>query len=261
MKSAFVRWGAVVALPVVILGLFAAIRSAAGDQAASSAAKPDWNFNATVIEACSCSMFCPCYFTTKPAPGQGGHEMHGQTHYCRFNIAYKVNKGNYGGVNLAGAKVWIAGDLGDDFGDGETEWAEVTFDPAVTKEQREGLATILVGPVYPWKWKSFIVAPDATIEWKGGNDRAVARLDGGKAGEILLVHNPTAMSPEPSVIKNLKYFAAPRNDGFVLMPSESEAYKRGDNKFDYKGTNGFMLTLDINSKDLKVKEASSRASN
>jgi hypothetical protein len=218
--------------------------------------KPDWSFNATVIEACSCSMFCPCYFSTKPAPagqaGHGGHGGHGGgDHYCRFNIVYKVNKGKYGAVDLAGAKLWIAGDLGDDFGDGETEWAEVTFDPAVTKEQREGLAAILVGPVYPWKWKSFTVGADAPIEWKGGNERAVARLDGGKGGEVVLVHNPTAMTKEPSVIKNLKYFAAPRNDGFVLMPNEVQAYRRGEKQFEFKGTNGFMLTLDINSKDVK----------
>src|SRR5439155_937010 len=82
------------------------------------------------------------------------------------------------------------------------------------------IASILLGPVYPWKWKKFTVGPDAPVEWNGGKDRAVARLDGGKAGEIVLAHNPTAMSPEPTVIKNLKYFAAPRNDGFVLMPAE-----------------------------------------
>ena len=252
----------VAALLVAIVGFFLLLANSVGARAEQPKATPDWSLNATVIEACSCHMFCPCYFTTKPAPGQSGHEGHGQSgHYCRFNIAYRVNKGSYGSVDLAGAKLWIAGDLGDDFGDGVTEWAEVTFDPAVTKEQREGLATILVGPVYPWKWKSFTVGPDAAVEWKGGNDHAVARLDGGKAGEILLGHNPTAMTAEPSVIKNLKYFAAPRNDGFVLMPSESEAYRRGENKFEYKGTNGFMLTLDINSKDVKTGGATARASN
>src|SRR5262245_55401380 len=214
-------------------------------------AAPEWSMNATVIEACSCQMFCPCYFDTKPAPGgHSDHQMAGG-HYCRFNIVYKVNKGHYGATDLAGAKVWIAGDLGDDFGDMQTEWAEVTFDPAVTKAQRDGLAAILVGPVYPFKWKSFTVGPDAAIEWQGGKDRAVARLEGGKAGEVVLVHNPTAMSAEPSVIKNVKYFAAPRNDGFVLMPNEVEAYRRGDKAFEYKGTNGFMLTLDISSKDVK----------
>ncbi len=236
-------------LAVTVLGMLLVAGSQTGSVAQQAKAAPDWSLNATVIEACSCQMFCPCYFSTRPSPDHSGHEAGG--HYCRFNIAYKVNKGSYGTVNLAGAKLWIAGDLGDDFGDGQAEWAEVTFDPAVTKEQRDGIAAILVGPVYPWKWKSFTVGADAPIEWNGGKDRAVARLDGGKAGEIVLVHNSTAMSAEPSVLKNVKYFAAPRNDGFVLMPNETQAYRRGDNKFETKGTNGFMLTLDINSKDVK----------
>ena len=29
----------------------------------STAAAPDWALNATIIEACSCTMFCPCYFS------------------------------------------------------------------------------------------------------------------------------------------------------------------------------------------------------
>jgi hypothetical protein len=232
---------------VAILGLALALGVAAANQ--QPKASEDWSLNATIIEACSCEMFCPCYFSTKPAPAHQGHG--GGSHYCRFNMAYKVNKGHHGAVDLAGSRFWIAGDLGDDFGDGQTEWAEVTFDPSVTKEQRAAIAGALLGPVYPWKWKAFTVGPDASVEWKGGTDRAVARLDGGKAGEIVLAHNPTAMNAEPTVIKNLKYFAAPRNDGFVLMPSEIEAYRRGDNKFEYKGTNGFMITVDVASTDVK----------
>jgi uncharacterized protein DUF1326 len=235
--------------PIVMLGFALAFCGATGAFAQAPKPAVDWSMNATIIEACSCSMFCPCYFSTTPAPE---HAAHGESgHYCRFNMAYKVNKGSYGGVNLAGAKFWIAGDLGADFGNGQTEWAEATFDPSVTKEQRDGIAAILLGPVYPFKWKSFTVGADATVEWNGSKDGAVARLDAGKAGEIVLTHNPTAMSPEPTVIKNLKYFAVPRNDGFVLMPSQVEAYRRGNNQFEYKGTNGFMITLDINSKDKK----------
>jgi hypothetical protein len=220
--------------------------------------KPAWSLNATIIEACSCQMFCPCYFTTKPSPADAGHSGHaegGGGHYCRFSMAYKVNKGKSGTVDLAGAKFWIAGDLGDDFGDGQTEWAEVTFDPSVTKEQRDAIAGALLGPVYPWKWKSFTVGADAPVEWKAGADRATAKLDGGKAGEIVLLHNPTAMNAEPTVIKNLKYFAAPRNDGFVLMPSELSAYRRGANKFEYKNTNGFMITVDVASSDVPAAPA------
>ena len=246
-------------LSVAILGLVLAGLGLAG--AADTAAKPavDWAFNATIIEACSCQMFCPCYFSTKPAPDQGGHMDGGHMdaghmeggHYCRFNMAYRVNKGHYGATDLAGAKFWIAGDLGADFGDNNTEWAEATFDPAVSKAQRDGIAAILLGPIYPFKWKQFTIGADAPVEWQADKTRAAAKLGGGTAGEIVLAHNPTAMTPEPTVIRNLKYFGAARNDGFVLMPNEVEAYRRGDNKFEYKGTNGFMITLDMTSKDVK----------
>ena len=81
---------------------------------------PAWDMNATIIEACSCPMFCQCYFNTKPA----GHAGHGggmgmAEHYCRFNMGYKINKGSYGDVKLDGAMFWLAGDLGSDFSFGE----------------------------------------------------------------------------------------------------------------------------------------------
>ena len=59
-------------------------------------------------------------------------------------------------------------------------------------------------------------------------------------------------TPEPVVIKNLRYFGAPRNTGFVLMPNDVEAYRVGPHAFEYKGTNGFMITYDITSKDVKA---------
>jgi hypothetical protein len=206
-----------------------------------------WALNATIIEACSCPMFCQCYFNTKPAAH--GHGSMSE-HYCRANFAYKVNKGHYGNVKLDGVKFWLAGDLGEDFGDGDAEWIEATFEPSVTKEQRAGLAAIL-SHVYPIKFKSFTVAPaDATVDWQATKDRAEAKLNGGKGGEIVLVRGP-GMTAEPVVIRNLKYFGAPRNDGFVLMPNEVEAYRVGPKAFEFKGTNGFMITIDISSKDVK----------
>jgi len=32
------------------------------------------------------------------------------------------------------------------------------------------------------------------------------------------------------------------------MPNEVEAYRVGDKAFEFKGTNGFMITLDVNGK-------------
>lgn len=57
----------------------------------------------------------------------------------------------------------------------------------------------------------------------------------------------------PVVIKNLRYIGAPRNDGFILMPNEVEAYRLGDKPFEFRNTNGFMVTIDINSKDVAAK--------
>ena len=101
-----------------------------------------------------------------------------------------------------------------------------------------------------WEWDAFTVGADAPVEWNAGNDGATARLDGGKAGEIVLTHNPTAMTGDQTVVKNLKYFGAARNDGFILMPSQVEAYRRGSKPFEHKGTNGFMITIDMTSKDV-----------
>jgi hypothetical protein len=44
---------------------------------------------------------------------------------------------------------------------------------------------------------------------------------------------------------------APRNEGFILMPDEVDAYRVGDRAFEFKGTNGFMITVDMTSKDVK----------
>ena len=233
---------------LLVLVAFAAFLFIGAD--AMKPAAPAWAMNATIIEACSCPMFCQCYFNGEPAVHAGHtglHAGHAAGHYCKFNNAYKVNKGNYGATSLAGAKFFISGDLGSDFSKGQTDWAVLTFDPSVTKAQRDAIATV-VGKVYPVKWRSFAIAKDSPMAWNATKDMAHASLDGGKTAEVGLGRFQ-GMTNEPVVIKNLRYFGAPRNDGFIMMPNTVEAYRVGDNAFEYKGTNGFMITFDINSKD------------
>jgi hypothetical protein len=253
--------------PVLALGLCVLPR-VAGAADAPKAAPAEWAMNATIIEACSCPMFCQCYFSTKPAghaaaaattdehaehAGHAGHDMGGGDHFCRFNNAFQVNKGKYGDVKLDGAKFWVAGDLGDEFSDGEMDWAVLTVDPSVTPAQREGIGAIL-GHIYPVRWKSFSQAPDAVMEWTASKDLATAKLAGGKAAEVVLHRNKQGNTDAPIVINNLKYWGVPRNDGFVLMSNEVEAYRLGDKPFEFKGTNGFMITFDIDSKDVAAKK-------
>jgi len=42
-----------------------------------------------------------------------------------------------------------------------------------------------------------------------------------------------------------------------MMPNEIETYREGPNAFEFKGTNGFLLTFDMTSKDVAEDKASS----
>ena len=226
---------------IVLLGI--ATAAWAGEPSKPS---PEWSMNMTLIEACSCPMFCQCFFSDKTA-AHHDHASGKETHFCKANIAFKVNRGYYGPTTLDGATFWTAGDVGETFADG-FEWLVVTFDPSVSQAQRDGITAIL-SHVYPLPVKDMKIGKDAPVEWKANKDRAVATLDGGKAGEIVLKRFQGA-TDEPVVIRNMKYVGAARNDGFVLMPSEIEAYRLGERAFEFRSSNGFMITVDMSSKDV-----------
>ncbi len=233
---------------VAFLAALLCIAALGSPTGTSSAAPADWSMNATAIEACSCPMFCQCYFNTEPA---GHHDHAGAAHYCRANLAYKINKGHHGAVVLDGAKFWLSNDLGADFSKGQMDWNVLTYDKSLSAEQRAAILEI-AGHLFPVKWNSFKTAEAAIDTWKFDKDSAVALMDGGKTAEVRLKRFQ-GMTDEPIVIRNLKYWGAPRNDGFILMPNEVEAYRVGDKAFEYKGTNGFLITVDLSSKDVAPK--------
>ena len=206
----------------------------------------DWHFNGTTIEACSCPLFCPCYFNTEPAAHAGEH---GAEHFCKFNMAYKINEGHYGPTDLTGVKFWIAGDLGASWKDGTTDWAVLTFQTGTTEAQKAGVAAAL-GAIFPVKWNSFEIAEDAEIEWTATEERAEAKLAGGEKAHTILKKWP-GLEGKDSVLENVAYFAAPRNSGFKMMPNEIETWKVGDKAFEFKGSTGFMITIDMKSSDVK----------
>ena len=214
---------------------------------------PEWAINVNTIEACSCPMFCQCYFNPNPA-GHSGHGGHGEEHFCKFNNAYKINRGHFGQTSLDGAKFWIAGDLGGDFSQGQMDWAVVHFDRALSPQQREAIGKI-AGHMFPVKWNSLTTAESDIDTWQFDGNSAVATMDGGKTAEVRLTRFQ-GMTDEPVVIKNLRYWGLPRNDGFVMMPNQVEAYRVGPKAFEYKGTNGFMINLDMTSNDVAPPAAS-----
>ena len=98
--------------------------------------KPDFDMTASYIEACSCDMFCPCYFNTHSTNHMEMGEHHAEEHFCRANLVLKVDKGYYKDTKLDGTKVWISTDLGSDWSTGKDSWLVVNFDPSVSKDNK-----------------------------------------------------------------------------------------------------------------------------
>jgi hypothetical protein len=48
---------------------------------------------------------------------------------------------------------------------------------------------------------------------------------------------------------------APRNTGFVMMPNEVQTWKVGEKAFEFKGTTGFMINIDMSSTDINASNS------
>src|SRR4026209_2241222 len=148
-------------------------------QAQGRAGSVPWAVNATFIDGCSCRMLCPCIFGSTAEVGTVGNHKHEGKTSCYFNAPFKVNKGHYGEAKLDGLKFWFAGDKGD------AKTVELTFEPSATKEQREGVRVFLAH-FLPQKWTSLTEGKDSKIDYKVEPTRAEAKLDDGKAAEVVM---------------------------------------------------------------------------
>ena len=198
---------------------------------ASTPAKPSWLMKADYVEACSCHLFCQCYFNP-----------HAEHPYCEFNMAVKVREGYSGKTQLKGAKYWLTGDLGMSWGtEKKAKWVSVTFDPATTQEQRDALAPMIL-KTYGLEWPELKVNV-APIEITRNADIAEAKLDGGKLAYMKLKREPGA-DGKGVVLKNVNYFGAQANDGFEMYKSIEHRVDISGHKFSYSGRNAFLISIE-----------------
>ena len=200
-----------------------------------TAAKPDFDITASYIEACSCDMFCPCYFNTHST-----HHHDGE--FCRANLVLRTDKGYYKDTKLDGAKVWLATDLGSDWSTGKDSWVVIHYDPSVTPAQKTAFNDILA-QLYPMKWEHADV-DTAAFMWKVDtkSGEAHAKMDNGK-GEVILERVKGDDAAHEVVVHNLKYWLAQSNNGFRMWKTKHEAFEGHGHNFSYDGTNGFLITI------------------
>ena len=213
--------------------------------AAAWSQDPSWQARLTYIEACSCDLFCPCYFNDHAShQGTGAHS-------CNFNNVARFNSGKYNNVDLAGVKVWLSGDLGADWATkGQADWLIVHFEPKATKEQKDGVMAIMT-KIYPVKWNS-VEMDTSDITWQISKDgkTAYAKLANGK-GEVKLTRFGGPNPEQPSQINNVRYFAASWNSPFSLYHSD-HYFKSGNKSYTLQKANGFVVTVESTSDGKRV---------
>ena len=199
---------------------------------ASPPSRPAWSMKADYVEACSCHLFCPCYFN-----------KHAEHPTCEFNMAVKVKEGYSGKTNLAGAKYWLTGDLGDEWGTAKKgKWVVVSFDPKTTKEQRDALAPMIL-KTYGLEWPELKVQ-EALVEITNyGGDVVEAKLGGGQMAHMKLKREP-GMDGKGVVMRNVNYFGAQKNDGFWMYKSINHSADVMGHQFDYSDRNAFLISID-----------------
>jgi hypothetical protein len=192
---------------------------------------PDWSIKAEIIEACSCNLFCMCYFSTHPDGER----------FCEFNNAFRVISANVGKVKLDGEYFWVSGDLGGDFTK-PLKSAIVTFDTKTPKEKRDAIL-VLVQKLYPFQFEKF-ATDEAPITWKREGLNGHAKL--GDKAEVKLEGVKDAAGGQ-TVVKNLTYWGAQKNNGFELAFG-THFYKGNGHDYRHEKKNGFFITVEASSK-------------
>ncbi|HWX56546.1 MAG TPA: DUF1326 domain-containing protein [Verrucomicrobiae bacterium] len=210
--------------------------SGATSESAATPEKPAWQMKADYVEACSCHLFCPCYFN-----------KHAEHPHCEFNMAVKVREGYSGSTSLTGAKYWLSGDLGDEWGTNKKgKWVVVSFDPSTTKEQRDALAPMIL-KTYGLEWGELKVQ-EAAIEITRAGDIVDAKLGGGQMAAMKLKREPGA-DGTGVVLRNVKYFGAQNNTGFELYKSIEHRADLPGHTFSYSDRNAFLISIDTREGD------------
>ena len=185
----------------------------------------------TLIEACSCFLFCSCYTSSRP-----------QHNFCEFNIAGHVNSGEVGGVRLDGVRYWLAGDLSDQFAaTGRKSWVVVTFDSRTSSTQRKAVLRVLTkvhGNIL-----RFADFNESEIDWEIDQNGARASLSGGKG--YMKLERYRGYKGADAILSNVGYWNSALNDGFILHRSKVHRWSGFGHEFSYSGRNAFTIEIEV----------------
>jgi hypothetical protein len=102
------------------------------------AEQPNWRVVGSYFEACNCEAVCPC---RRHGSKKGGRSTYGN---CDFALSWLVGDGDYGGLDLSGRQVVLAGSYDDD--ETGSPWRVALYiDDLATPAQHDALAAMFLG--------------------------------------------------------------------------------------------------------------------
>lgn len=99
-------------------------------------ATPSWNVSGQYYETCNCDFICPCIpaqLAVRPTKGD-----------CQFAMAFQIERGSYGTVQLDGLGFIVLGMTPGEMGKGNWSVGLVT-DARATSDQRDAITAIASG--------------------------------------------------------------------------------------------------------------------
>jgi hypothetical protein len=165
-----------------------------------------WNLEGTYFETCNCHVACPCVFLSAPSEGE-----------CRVLVAWHVDRGKDGAVDLAGLNVAMAIHAPGHMM--ETKWrAALYLDERASEPQKQALTRIFAGQAggHPAALASFVEdvlgVASVRIDYRAdGKKRSLAipdvvsaeieAIEGQAGGEVTISGHPLCVAPgEPAVV-------------------------------------------------------------
>ena len=100
----------------------------------------DWRLTGRYVEACNCEAICPC----RQVGGRNGSRAHYQL--CQFALAWTIDSGHFGDLDLAGLQTVMAGYWDED--EAGAPWhVRLYVDARADEPRRAALADIFLGRV------------------------------------------------------------------------------------------------------------------
>lgn len=196
-----------------IVGLW--IVAVAGAAPADSE-EPTWAITARIVESCSCDPSCPCMF---------GSSMTNDT--CEGSRLYEIQKGQFGGVDVAGLKVVVTFRIG--------KWVKYYIADGATDEQMKVVEPLIsrVSPVFDVDVLS-VEKAHISVE---RTEKKVRFSVPASTVEIELIGG---LEGKPIKMQDLPYHDLAN---YVQYRSVENSHQSTDIQFKYSGTNGFTSTV------------------